>query len=295
MHLAFIHATSGGLTTLESDADGQCCYSAPPYCAGGRPFLVNGVPRISALDHTRSSARASAASEALRESWLQDALMEHASVAAFARLSLRLMSFGAPAELVRESQAASLDELRHAAFCFEQAARHGARATPSALDLTAAFQEQTFEAFVLENLQEGCVGETLAALRASEQACRAMDPEVRVGLAAIAEDEARHAELAFRILRWCVAVEPAATARALTQVLHAAVPARPSGVVVPQPAWSAAGRLSLDEGRRLDHASWHATLQPLLGEALEHARALTATRASVSHGRGSSSSTPIAL
>jgi hypothetical protein len=52
--------------------------------------------------------------------------------------------------------------------------------------------------------REGCVGETLAATAAAEQLARAEDPAVRAALATIAEDEAGHAELAWRTVAWAV-------------------------------------------------------------------------------------------
>ena len=54
-------------------------------------------------------------------------------------------------------------------------------------------------------VHEGCVGETLAALIAAEQALEAKDPSVRAALQKIAEDEARHAEFAWRVVRWALA------------------------------------------------------------------------------------------
>jgi hypothetical protein len=56
---------------------------------------------------------------------------------------------------------------------------------------------------------EGCVGETLAALEASETAAVASEAAARVALARIAEDEARHAELAWAFVRFAVGLEPA--------------------------------------------------------------------------------------
>lgn len=51
---------------------------------------------------------------------------------------------------------------------------------------------------------EGCIGETLAAALASAQLDQASDPEVRAALQRIADDEARHAELAWRTVTWAL-------------------------------------------------------------------------------------------
>ncbi|HSO34926.1 MAG TPA: hypothetical protein VLT33_20495, partial [Labilithrix sp.] len=55
-----------------------------------------------------------AAREGLAAQWRENAAKEHASIAAFAQLTLDLMTVGAPARLVAASQRASLDEVRHA-------------------------------------------------------------------------------------------------------------------------------------------------------------------------------------
>jgi hypothetical protein len=57
--------------------------------------------------------------------------------------------------------------------------------------------------------REGCVGETVAALEAREALDRASDPEVRSVLERIAEDEQRHAELAWRFVRWALGQDAA--------------------------------------------------------------------------------------
>ena len=59
---------------------------------------------------------------ALREAWLADALLEHASIASFSRFTLELMALGAPPSLVAASLAAGDDEIRHARACFSLSA-----------------------------------------------------------------------------------------------------------------------------------------------------------------------------
>lgn len=51
---------------------------------------------------------------------------------------------------------------------------------------------------------EGCIGETVAALEAAHARDTSSDPGVRSVLARIAEDEAQHAELAFRFVSWAM-------------------------------------------------------------------------------------------
>jgi hypothetical protein len=54
----------------------------------------------------------------------------------------------------------------------------------------------------IENAVEGCVRETFGAALALWQADHAMDPQIRSTMAAIAEDEAEHAQLAWDIAAW---------------------------------------------------------------------------------------------
>jgi hypothetical protein len=69
---------------------------------------------------------------------------------------------------------------------------------------------------------EGCVGETLAAIQASEQLAVAVDPAVRAVLASIAEDEARHAELAWRTIAWALRVGGGEVRRAVADAFSEA-------------------------------------------------------------------------
>lgn len=208
---------------------GTCCYPIYEYgCGAGRPYREGGEVR-----HANAEAGASWMAEqgalprvhelsleqreTLRDAWLQDALLEHASIASFGRFALELMAHGAPAELLASAHAAAMDEVHHAADCFRLASAYAGRALgpgdfnfagpiPIEMDL-AAVARATFE--------EGCVNETWASIAASEQFEEAQDPAVKAVLAKIRDDEARHAELAWRSLRWMLQVGGAPVRRAL--------------------------------------------------------------------------------
>jgi hypothetical protein len=135
--------------------------------------------------------------------------MEHASIASFGQLALQLLSLGAPAELVEQAHVAALDEIEHARICFALASAYGGqRYGPGALDAAAEASALELEALVCANVEEGCVGETLAALEAAEAARRAQDPVVRAALEAIAFDEEQHAQLGWSIWGWALGVAP---------------------------------------------------------------------------------------
>lgn len=193
---------------------------------------------------------------ALARAWLDDALQEHASIAAFARFSMMMMSVSAPADLVADSQRASLDEVRHARACFSLARRYGADAMgPAELRVDDAMAPLSLAELAALTAEEGCVGETLGALLAEEQAARATDSVAASILERIARDEARHAELAWRFVAWAVARGGEDVARAVRAAIARATKAtlameiRPLGVDAE--AWSAHGRLTCAESRAI--------------------------------------------
>src|SRR5690606_23842857 len=90
-------------------------------------------------------------------------LMENASVAAFARFTLQLLSLGAPAALIEASNQALIDETRHARKCFALASAYAGDAVgPGALPLEGALENTNWEAILEATVLEGCIGETRA-------------------------------------------------------------------------------------------------------------------------------------
>lgn len=184
-------------------------------CLVGRPFLVAGTARTAEVT-TRGDWLADCqlpdlgglgpeALCALGEAWQRAAAMEHASVAAFARFALELMSLGAPAELIDESTRAMSDESLHAKLCFSLASAYlGTKRGPGPLETQDSLLGRDLRAIVLTAVREGCVGETLAALEAVEALEHATDPAVRRVLERISADEMRHAGLAWRFVRWAL-------------------------------------------------------------------------------------------
>jgi hypothetical protein len=133
--------------------------------------------------------------------------MEHASIAAFARFTLQLLAVGGPPDLVMAAQRAMADETNHAQLAFALAAAYGDRDLgPGSLAIDACLDETDLPALVAMVFAEGCVGETVAAVEALEALEHASDPAVRAALKVIAEDETRHAELAWRTAAWALAV-----------------------------------------------------------------------------------------
>jgi hypothetical protein len=199
----------------------ECCYEAAytvpnpnAGCTIGRPLTFEGKPvRTQAVARSDWSATALVPDltgldaderEALADAWLHDALMEHASVPAFARVAQELAALGAPPELVLAAAQAMADEVRHAKACFALASAYAGRSLgPGPIDAPVR-AVPTLSQLAVETFLEGCVGESLAVGRAAVQLRHATDPAVRRVLQEVVDDEGRHAELAWRIVRWAV-------------------------------------------------------------------------------------------
>jgi hypothetical protein len=142
---------------------------------------------------------------AIAERWQRVGLMEHASIAAFARFCLELLALGAPLELLEGAQQAIADETRHAHLCFSLARKYSGQAMgPGRLSLSHALGASDLRGSLLTAVLEGCVGETVAAIEAAEAAEHCDSAALRVLLRGIADDERRHAELAWRFVAWAL-------------------------------------------------------------------------------------------
>ncbi len=204
-----------------SAAWGRCCYwgrerERRPY--RGRALRVDAAPRlanpipsdgwIGQQLSLRRALRPTDASQAARlcNAWLDAAAEEHASVAAFAKLTLELLALGAPPALVADTQRAGLDEIEHAKLSYTLASFYGEQQYgPGRLDLDRALATPVSAADVLEGtFYDGCVSETIATLAARRAAELAQCPVAGAVQHRIARDEQRHAELAWRIVAWLV-------------------------------------------------------------------------------------------
>jgi rubrerythrin len=145
--------------------------------------------------------------------WLAHAAwLEGASVQAFETLRAELESLDAPASLVQAAREAAEDERRHARTTTALARRYGASAETA---VVAPARRRPVADIALENAIEGCVRETYGAAVALIQAESAEEPAVRRAYAAVAEDEARHAALAWAVDAW---LTPQLTAAGLDRV-----------------------------------------------------------------------------
>lgn len=207
-------STRFGSTCATPEGTRECFANSGLIC--GRPFLVAGSERLAPLarsaawlDETGLKPHTAGLEDGQRqhlaEAWARLGLMEHASVAAFARFSLQLLQVGAPAALLEQSQRAMADELSHARLCFGIASGYAGKPLgPGPLPIDQALDLTSLEDIAALTLHEGCIGETLAALEASEALALATDPAVRAALEQIQRDERRHAELGWRFVCWAI-------------------------------------------------------------------------------------------
>ena len=259
-----------GVCTAPVKQGDLCCYGlrpAQPAC--GRPFSVGEevrrAPVVARSDWQRGQTAGDRPgldpelARALAREWEADGALEHASIASFARLTLELLALAAPSELVQGVQLASLDEIAHAELCFALAGRYrGSAVGPGPLAVAGALSDAELATLAAETVREGCVGETLAALLAAEQLAGASDPDVCVALNRIAGDEARHAELSWKIVHWAIEIGGAEVRAAARRAFESAVAAASGDSGAAEASimdaeraagFRAHGRLSADERR----------------------------------------------
>jgi hypothetical protein len=255
-------------------------------CVIGRPFLVEGSERIAPVQTRRDwcddrdlpvAGLALDLRQRVGAAWERIGQMEHASVAAFARFALQLLSLGAPPELVEGATRAMADETRHARLAFGLASRYAGRALgPGPLDVQRSLDDASLLDVVRLVVREGCIGETAAALEAREAAEHAVEPQLAELLRAVAEDETRHAELAWRFVAWALQQAPGQVAEVVEQELRQRTP--PSTVAH---ELSATELVLLDHGvlpealrLRVQNAARREVIGPCAAALLERATAL---------------------
>jgi hypothetical protein len=248
------------------------------YYYEGRPFTVEGRARF-AIPTEGAAWRGDAFPQGpaptvagrIARVWTAAGRAEHASVASFARFSLELMALGAPAELLLGASQAMADEVAHAKACFAVAASAGALVGDvGPLDVSGSLDAAGDPAATLVALiREGCVGETVSALRAERALAGATVPAVRTALATITVDEGRHAAYAWRCVRWLLGAHPELVP--LAQETFAA--ATPGGQAEPEADPSADalalwGVLDARARHRAEADAWRVVIHPAVGALL---------------------------
>lgn len=208
-----------------------CCYHATwrrnklDGCVEGRPLLMQqcGTPLVAALVPGQgwaiqtdeqplpdAQALSQPQREAMAQEWKRIATQEHASIAAFARLSLELLRYGAPAKLIEECHACMHDEIRHAKLAIRWASHLSGQALTLGPMGALAKQpmSENLTQLALANLEEGCCNETLATLLMLDRADRCSHAGMQAAIVEIAHDEQRHAQFAWRLTQWFLEKDP---------------------------------------------------------------------------------------
>lgn len=167
-----------------------------------------------------------ASREGLAARWRENGRTEHASVAAFARLTLDLLGLGAPPTLVAAAQRDALDEVRHAEVCFALARAIDGRAVspgafPEAAHLPSLSRVRAvaLASLAVDSLIDGAINEGVSARLAAAVALRCEEGAFRDALKTIAADEGRHAAHGWDVVEWCVAEGGAPVLHALNGAL----------------------------------------------------------------------------
>ncbi len=250
--------------------DATCCswmvLQPGPSCPG-RPFVVDGRPRVPEVirrdDWSRPcspsvDALSDSTRSVLARAWAAEGCHEAASVASFSRFVLQLISLGAPSSLIVRAQSAMADEVEHARTFFGLAhAYGGVQQGPDVLCVEGSLDGASDPiACAVSLATEGCIAETISAMQLGFAAARATDPEVAALLSEIAEQELRHAELAWSALAWMLQRGDASVRAAVANAFARAQDAVPRAVSIsdgldPQ-VLVAVGRLTA--AQRLDAA-----------------------------------------
>lgn len=175
----------------------------PGVCVVGRPQRDTASRRVDA-----AWIPAAGAQHAKLDAFHKAAAEEYASVPAFLQLARELQLNGAPVSLVKRALLAATDELRHTALC-ARAIEHLTGEVPQLhvpmAETRAPWSGKAgIERLALESWLDGCLGEGLAAAKASENCRKERDPLLGEIYTQIARDEHRHADLGWDVVRFCL-------------------------------------------------------------------------------------------
>ncbi len=220
---------------------------------------------------------------ALEALWVHAAQTEHAAVPAFARVSWLRAAAGAPAELLRRSHRAALEEIAHAQLCFALAAGYGGRAhtvepMPELLDAGLGLDGELIDTLVGESLADGCLLEDFNADIAAECAAVCEQPVTRAGLERIAREERSHADFSWAVVEWLVQRDREGVQRALVRAIDSlAHYRRPTAVSAHKLALvQRADPAALRRHGRLRDERWAELWQQRLQQTGQRARTLLA-------------------
>lgn len=227
-----------------------------------------------------NAALPSGVRSAVAARWRENGRTEHASVAAFARLTLDLMALGAPPELVADANRDALDEIRHTELCFGLAraidgSSESPGAFPEASRARALSRSRTLALaqLAVDSLVDGALHEGVSARIIAKLARRCEAPAIQTILKEIAADEGRHARHGWDVVRWCLAEGGESVAHALEGALRAL----PKTMSSPMPEVARDGRwerwgIMGEQLEAEEHEATRTDLERRLGQAIAATR-----------------------
>ena len=202
--------------------------------------------------------------EELAAEWRRNGAKEHASIAAFSRLSLDLLALGAPPELLAEVQRDALDEIRHAALCFSIARDLDGRAEgpatfPEAGESTRTLPSRTLALgkLAIDAVIDGALNEGVSARILGRLSQTSTPPRLVEVLRGMAADEARHAAHSWNIIAFCIDAGGPCVIHALRGALRA-LPGTMTASL-PEPARGGAWEVFGVQGEALESEAWATT------------------------------------
>jgi hypothetical protein len=118
--------------------------------------------------------------------------------------------------LIEGAHRAAVDEIGHARAALEIAsALDGIERNIGPMPIPTS--DRSFHALVRSTVIDGCFGEVIGALDAANE--RSTDPRIDAFFRRVTDEEAEHAELAFRVIAWALAHDRAAAHRAIDDAL----------------------------------------------------------------------------
>ena len=203
------------------------------------------------------------------DQWRENGKTEHASVAAFARLTLDLMALGAPPRLIAAANRDALDEIRHTELCFSLArAIDGKGVSPGPfpeaqrVPTLPRVRSLALAKLAVDSLIDGALHEGVSARIIAKLAARAEVPAIRDALKEIAADEGRHAAHGWAVVDWCLDEGGRPVAVALLGALRGLPTEMRSDL--PQPAANGGWERWGIHGHRLESEEYTAALAHLI-------------------------------
>ncbi len=161
----------------------------------------------------------------ISSAWLAQSIAQARTMTILSHLSTRLMSFGAPFEVIEWAQHASIHALEQSRKSLELVVAYGGDVPDMPLGgvSDAMVLWPDLESITVAIITYGCVGHTRAALEASQAYEDVTKAPVAEQLHTMAQANAEDAERAWKALRWAIKVGDSQVEHAARNAFQSAV------------------------------------------------------------------------